>query len=278
MDSPNGDSSLGDNEKQRDRGRRGERGTRFSDRGGSDNKDDSRDRSRERHGGGGGGGGGGGNNKRVYVSNIPYEFRWQDLKDLFRRLVGNVEYVEMFTDENGKARGVGIVEFKDPENVGKALEVMNRYQLQGRELVVKEDHGEERDKYGRIARGNGGGMGGGNDGGGNRGGGGMDRGPRRSQGGGGGGGHRDRDDGYLLVVLFYFNFSLFKFVCIFMVLVLSSCTHFGRLYPRPKTKQNKNQILFILAFFQQCNCNFVNCHFSLTFRLLVLFSFYTFCI
>lgn len=135
MDSPNGDSSMGDNEKQRDRGRRGERGTRFSD-----NKDESRDRSRERHGGG--------NNKRVYVSNIPYEFRWQDLKDLFRRLVGNVEYVEMFTDENGKARGVGIVEFKDPENVGKALEVMNRYQLQGRELVVKEDHGEERDKYG----------------------------------------------------------------------------------------------------------------------------------
>lgn len=52
--------------------------------------------------------------------------------------MGNVEYVEMFTDENGKARGVGIVEFKDPDNVGKALEVMNRYQLQGRELVVKE--------------------------------------------------------------------------------------------------------------------------------------------
>lgn len=213
MDSPNGDSSMGDNEKQRDRGRRGERGTRFSD-----NKDESRDRSRERHGGG--------NNKRVYVSNIPYEFRWQDLKDLFRRLVGNVEYVEMFTDENGKARGVGIVEFKDPENVGKALEVMNRYQLQGRELVVKEDHGEERDKFGRIARGSGGSMGGGGMGGGmgggGMGGGGMDsRGggpPRRSQ----GGGQRDRDDGgYLLVLLF--SYSLF-YLFVFMVLVLSSYT------------------------------------------------------
>lgn len=179
MDSPNGDSSMNESEKQRDRGRRGERGTRFSD-----NKDGSRDRSRDRSGG---------NNKRVYVSNIPYEFRWQDLKDLFRRLVGNVEYVEMFTDENGKARGVGIVEFKDPENVGKALEVMNRYQLQGRELVVKEDHGEERDKFGRIARSSGGGGGGGNMD--SRGGGGnMDSrgGGRRSQGGIGGG--RDRDD------------------------------------------------------------------------------------
>lgn len=179
MDSPNGSSSMGDADKLRDRGRRGERGTRFSD-----NKDDeSRDRSRENMGG---------NNKRVYVSNIPYEYRWQDLKDLFRRLVGNVEYVEMFTDENGKARGVGIVEFKDPENVGKALEVMNRYELHGRELVVKEDHGEERDKYGRIARAS---VGGGGGGGGNmdsRGGGGSG-GPRRNQG-------RDRDDDrYLLV-------------------------------------------------------------------------------
>lgn len=99
MESPNGiNTSLGD-EKQRDRSRRGERGTRFSD-----NKDsESRDRSREKMGG---------NGKRVYVSNIPYEYRWQDLKDLFRRMVGNVEYVEMFQDENGKARGVGIVEFK----------------------------------------------------------------------------------------------------------------------------------------------------------------------
>ncbi|XP_031635659.1 heterogeneous nuclear ribonucleoprotein M [Contarinia nasturtii] len=171
MESPNGvNTAMGDVEKQRDRGRRGERGTRFSD-----NKDsESRDRSRDKMGG---------NGKRVYVSNIPYEYRWQDLKDLFRRMVGNVEYVEMFTDENGKARGVGIVEFKDPDNVGKALEVMNRYDLNGRELVVKEDHGEERDKYGRIARGGqnmdssrGGGGGGG-------------AGPRRNQNQG-----RDRDD------------------------------------------------------------------------------------
>lgn len=217
MDSPNGDSPLND-EKQRDRGRRGERTSRFSD-----NKDGSRDRSRERMGGGGGGGGG--NNKRVYVSNIPYEYRWQDLKDLFRRLVGNVEYVEMFTDENGKARGVGIVEFKDAENVQKALEVMNRYQLQGRELVVKEDHGEERDKYGRINKfGGGGGGGGGMDsrgGGGmdSRGGGGMDSrggggGGRRSQGGGGGGRDRGDDDRYgggLLVVVV--SFSYFTFIC-----------------------------------------------------------------
>lgn len=201
MESPNASiASMGDMEKQRDRSRRGDRVSRFSDH--KDN--DSRDRSHERPGN---------NGKRVYVSNIPYEYRWQDLKDLFRRMVGNVEYVEMFTDENGKARGAGIVEFKDPENVGKALEVMNRYELNGRELVVKEDHGEERDKYGRISRGGGGGGGNGNVGGGplsldsSRGG--------VGGGGGGSGGNRNRnprdrdDDRYLLVFLKYFFLLLF---------------------------------------------------------------------
>lgn len=196
MESPNASiPSMGDMEKQRDRGRRGERVSRFSDH----NDDDSRDRSRERQGN---------NGKRVYVSNIPYEYRWQDLKDLFRRMVGNVEYVEMFTDENGKARGAGIVEFKDPENVGKALEKMNRYELNGRELVVKVDHGEQRDKFGRISRSGGGNAMGGAMGGGNE--------PPldSSRGGNRNRNPRDRDDErYLLVFHNYFLFFLFFFSC-----------------------------------------------------------------
>lgn len=159
-------SSVESREKDRDRRGRGTRGSRFSDAdapgstGGSGSVN--RDRSRERR------------NCRIYISNIPYDYRWQDLKDLFRRVVGSVEYVELFHDENGKARGCGIVEFKDPDNVEKALEKMNRYDVNGRELVVKEDHGEQRDQYGRIVRdGQGGGGGGG------RGGGSVDRGGDR---------------------------------------------------------------------------------------------------
>ena len=137
-----GDTSVESREKDRDRRVRGARGTRFSDADGNGggNSGGNRDRSRDRP------------NCRVYISNIPYDYRWQDLKDLFRRIVGSVEYVELFHDESGKARGCGIVEFKDPDNVEKALEKMNRYELNGRELVVKEDHGEQRDQYGRIVR------------------------------------------------------------------------------------------------------------------------------
>lgn len=134
----NGSPIQDSNERQRDRSRRGDKGTRFSDAIDSGNE---RDRSVTR-----------GVSKRIYVSNIPYEYRWQDLKDLFRRVVGTVEFVELFVDESNKPRGCGIVEFKDIENVQKALDKMNRYELGGREIVVKEDHGEERDKYGRIGR------------------------------------------------------------------------------------------------------------------------------
>ncbi|XP_030373946.1 myelin expression factor 2 isoform X3 [Scaptodrosophila lebanonensis] len=154
-------TAVENREKERDRRGRGARGSRFSDADGNGNV-----------GGNGGGGGGAARDRsrerrncRVYISNIPYDYRWQDLKDLFRRIVGSIEYVQLFHDESGKARGCGIVEFKDPENVQKALEKMNRYEINGRELVVKEDHGEQRDQYGRIVRdgagggaGNGGGV------------------------------------------------------------------------------------------------------------------------
>ncbi|XP_053960540.1 myelin expression factor 2 isoform X2 [Anastrepha obliqua] len=166
MKSEGNENSNDSREKERDRRGRGARASRFSDAdasgggsggaGGSSNSggNANRDRSRERR------------NCRVYISNIPYDYRWQDLKDLFRRIVGSVEYVELFHDENGKARGCGIVEFKDPDNVEKALEKMNRYEINGRELVVKEDHGEQRDQYGRIVRDGGGSVRGGGGGGG----------------------------------------------------------------------------------------------------------------
>lgn len=160
-------SPRGGGERERDRSRRGDKASRFSD---IDNRDRSREKSRS-------------DSARIYVSNVPYEFRWQELKDLFRREVGEVEFVELFADEQNKPRGCGICEFKSPESVPIALEKMNKHDLNGRQLVVKEDFGTERDKYGRVVRNNSGGH-------------------RRGGGGGGGG---DRDDDRMLVCFFCFT-------------------------------------------------------------------------
>lgn len=115
-----------DRSRERDRNRRSDRQNRMNST--------SRDRSRERNDRGGRKA----SDRRIYVSNIPYDFRWQDLKDLFRTEVGKVAHVELFTDENDKPRGCGIVEFEDSESVKIAVEKMHRYDIKGRKLVVKE--------------------------------------------------------------------------------------------------------------------------------------------
>ncbi|XP_031472471.1 myelin expression factor 2 isoform X10 [Phasianus colchicus] len=79
------------------------------------------------------------NRNRVFISNIPYDMKWQAIKDLMREKVGEVTYVELFKDAEGKSRGCGVVEFKDEEFVKKALETMNKYDLSGRPLNIKED-------------------------------------------------------------------------------------------------------------------------------------------
>lgn len=75
---------------------------------------------------------------RVFVSNLPYDYRWQDLKDLFRKEIGEVAFVELFSDENDKSKGCGIVEFESTESVKKAIEKLHRYDIDGRKIIVKE--------------------------------------------------------------------------------------------------------------------------------------------
>ncbi|XP_050991119.1 myelin expression factor 2 [Labeo rohita] len=94
---------------------------------------------KERHGGGGSADKKAAHRNRVFISNIPYDMKWQAIKDLMREKVGEVTYVELFKDGEGKSRGCGVVEFKDEEFVKKAIEVMSKHDLNGRPLNIKED-------------------------------------------------------------------------------------------------------------------------------------------
>jgi len=102
--------------------------------------------------------------KKVFVSNIPYEFKWKELKELFKKEVGDVSFVIVYSDEKDKSRGCGTVEFDRAESAQKAIDKMHRFDINGRKLVVKEDD-VDRDKSGRPlpngSRNSSGGIGGG---------------------------------------------------------------------------------------------------------------------
>eukprot|EP00069_Balaena_mysticetus_P019081 bmy_11763T0 len=68
---------------------------------------------------------------RAFITNIPFDVKWQSLKDLVKEKVGEVTYVELLMDAEGKSRM--------EESMKKAAEVLNKHSLSGRPLKVKED-------------------------------------------------------------------------------------------------------------------------------------------
>jgi RNA recognition motif-containing protein len=112
---------------------------------------------------------------KLYVGNLSYSTRDQDLLDAFSPH-GNVVSASVVTDrDSGQSRGFGFVEYGASDEAQRAVDSMNGAVLDGRTLNVNIARPRE---GGRDGGGGGGGRGGGG-GGGGRGGGG---------GGGGGGG------------------------------------------------------------------------------------------
>ncbi|KAF2147144.1 uncharacterized protein K452DRAFT_354601 [Aplosporella prunicola CBS 121167] len=108
------------------------------------------------------GGGGGGGGRQLYVSNLPYNVGWQDLKDLFRQAAHNgaVVRADVHTTPDGRMKGSGIVAFEAPEDARNAIQQFNGYDWQGRTLEVKEDRFAGPAGFGRGGFGGGFGRGG----------------------------------------------------------------------------------------------------------------------
>lgn len=73
----------------------------------------------------------------VFIVNLPYSTTWQQLKDLFRE-AGNVLRADIELDYNGYSRGFGNVFFGDKEEMYRAIDMFNGYNLDGRILEVRE--------------------------------------------------------------------------------------------------------------------------------------------
>ncbi|KAK4954947.1 g-strand binding protein [Elasticomyces elasticus] len=83
--------------------------------------------------------GGGGN--QIFVSNLPFQVGWQDLKDLFRQAVnvGQILRADVHMMPDGRPKGSGIVAFDNPDDAANAIAMFNGYDWQGRILEVRED-------------------------------------------------------------------------------------------------------------------------------------------
>ena len=117
--------------------------------------------------------------KKLYVGNLPYTVRDEDLQSKFSE-VGAVSSAKVITDrETGRSKGFGFVEMDSDDEANQAVEKLNGFEFNGRAINVSEARPQApRDDRGGGGRGGGGG---GGFGGGGRGGGGGGR-------GGGGGG------------------------------------------------------------------------------------------
>ncbi len=124
---------------------------------------------------------------RLYVGNLPYSVRDNDLQTAFGAFGSVTSARVMMERDTGRSKGFGFVEMGDDAQAQAAIAGMHGQELGGRTVVVN----EARPAESRPPREGGGGYGGGGGGGrgGYGGGGGGGGGGRGSYGGGGGGGY-----------------------------------------------------------------------------------------
>ena len=129
---------------------------------------------------------------KLYVGNLPYSFRDEDLQQQFGAH-GTVTSAKVMMDrDTGRSKGFGFVEMGDDAQAQTAINAMNGQQFDGRALTVNEAKPMEArpPRSGGGGGGYGGGGGGGRSGGGGYGGGGGGGGYGGGGGGGGYGGGR----------------------------------------------------------------------------------------
>ena len=128
---------------------------------------------------------------KLYVGNLPYSFRDEDLQQAFAAH-GSVSSAKVMMErDTGRSKGFGFVEMGSDAEAQAAINGMNGQQFGGRGLVVN----EARPMEPRPPRTGGGGFGGGAGGGGGYGGGGGRSGGGGGGYGGGGGGGRSGGGG-----------------------------------------------------------------------------------
>ena len=85
-------------------------------------------------------------NQRIYVGNLPFSAREEDVRQLFAQY-GEVVSVNVITDRyTGRAKGFGFVEMASEDAARAAMTALNGRELDGRQLKVNEANEKPRDR------------------------------------------------------------------------------------------------------------------------------------
>lgn len=76
--------------------------------------------------------------QKLYVGNLPYSVRDEDLKDLFSQ-AGTVSSATVIMDRmSGRSKGFGFVEMSTEEEAKAAIDMFNGKEHEGRAMTVNE--------------------------------------------------------------------------------------------------------------------------------------------
>ena len=76
----------------------------------------------------------------LYVGNIPYALKEEELKEIFQEY-GTVVSIKIITDKyTGRSKGFGFVEMENDDQEEMAVKECNRREIHERNLVVAKAH------------------------------------------------------------------------------------------------------------------------------------------
>lgn len=80
---------------------------------------------------------GGGGPRKIFVGNLPWSVKWQELKDLCRTFGGDILRCEIALDDKGRSKGFGIVTCADVGVAQNVIQGLNGKFLDDRQMIVR---------------------------------------------------------------------------------------------------------------------------------------------
>ncbi len=96
---------------------------------------------------------------RLYIGNLAYSIRDEDLLQNFGEFGTVVSAKVMMDRDTGRSKGLGFVEMSSPQEASAAIQALNGQSVEGRPLVVNEARPREERPAGGGYGGGGGGYG-----------------------------------------------------------------------------------------------------------------------